>query len=319
MKYEKLGETDWRISRVGFGCWAIGGHGYGKVNARESIAAIRKALDLGINFFDTADVYGLGNSEKILSKALGSERKKVIIATKFGLRRNKDGSFYKDCSPQRIRKALESSLRRLKIDNIPLYQIHWHDGKTPITSIMEVLKKFRDEGKIRHIGCCNFPGKLLLEINKAGRVESLQCEHNILQDLDLDILNCVDNFKVSLIIYNVLLRGFFYGKYNLASKFDKTDTRRKDKNFHGKALKNNLLILEMLKRIGEKYNKSTGQVAISAALNKPAVTSAIIGAKTENQVEENVMALDFNLQKEDIEYINNYIKGLTANDEKKVQ
>lgn len=311
MEYKKLGLTDLKISRIGFGCWAIGGYGYGNVNDDESIKAIRTALDMGVNFFDTADIYGFGHSEKILAKALGSERNKVITATKFGLSRDKNGNIYKDCSPQRIRKKLEHSLKRLKIDSIPIYQIHWHDGKTPLASIIEVLEKFREEGKIRHIGCCNFSTKLLFEINKTGRIELLQCEHNILQDLNLDVIKYAEKFKVSIVTYNVLLRGFFYGKYNFASKFDDKDTRKKDKNFYGETLKSNLAILEKLKQIGIKYNKSTGQIAIRMVLDNPGITSAIIGAKTKEQVQENVLALDFNIQKEDIEYIN-ALKGINS-------
>jgi len=146
MEYRRLGLTGLRISRVGFGCWAIGGHGYGLVTEKDFSAAVKEALDLGINFFDTADVYGFGRSERILAKALGSRRKEVVIATKFGVAWNKQGQTYKDCSPRRAEQALEGSLNRLKIDCIPLYQIHWHDGITPIPEIMQALLKFQWQG-----------------------------------------------------------------------------------------------------------------------------------------------------------------------------
>ena len=141
MEYKLLGNTDLNVSTIAFGGWAIGGHGYGTVDDEISIKSIREALDLGINFFDTADIYGFGHSEKILSKALDAQRKNVIIATKFGVAWDNNGKTYKDCSPKRIVKALEDSLRRLRIDCISLYQIHWLDNKTPIKDTVEALIK----------------------------------------------------------------------------------------------------------------------------------------------------------------------------------
>ena len=149
MEYAKLGLSDLRVSRIGFGCWAIGGHGYGKTDDKESIKAIQKALHLGINFFDTADVYGFGHSEEILCKALGSQKDNVIIATKFGVNWDERGNTFYDCSPKRVTEALEGSLRRLKIDCIPVYQIHWYDNVSPILETLEVLKKYQESGKIQ--------------------------------------------------------------------------------------------------------------------------------------------------------------------------
>ena len=145
------------VSRLAFGCWAMGGHGYGTVDDAESIAAVKKALELGINFFDTADVYGFGHSERILSEALDSRRHDVVIATKFGVSWDDSGKTRKDCSPKRLVEALEGSLRRLRVECIPLYQIHWHDGITPVPDLMETLLRCREAGKIRYIGCSNFP------------------------------------------------------------------------------------------------------------------------------------------------------------------
>jgi len=174
MEYKKLGETDLEISRIGFGCWAIGGHGYGKVDDNESIEAIKKALDSGINFFDTADVYGFGHSEEILGKALGTQRNDVIIATKFGINWKENGHTFKDCSAKRVVKAVENSLRRLKIDTIPLYQIHWPDPNTTLQETMGALIDCQKSGKIRYIGSSNFNAGLIEQIQKIGRIESLQ-------------------------------------------------------------------------------------------------------------------------------------------------
>lgn len=304
MEYKKLGSTDLQISRIGFGCWAIGGHGYGKVDDSESIRAIHNALDLGMNFFDTADVYGFGHSEKILGKALGSKKNEVVIATKFGVNWDKNGKTFYDCSPRRVTEALEASLRRLKLDCIPLYQVHWYDNVTPLSETLEVLKSCQEAGKIHHIGFSNFSFTLLLEMSKAYKIESLQCPYNICQrNLEKGISMWSDISNISILVYNVLARGLFSGKFDSHAKFVEGDTRIKDENFLGKQFKKNLLLVEKIKEIGSFHNKTAAQVAIRWVLDNKNVTCALIGATNQRQVEENVRALGWNLSSEDYDYI----------------
>lgn len=311
MEYKKLGLTDLEVSRIGFGCWAIGGHGYGKTDDNESIKAIQKALDLGVNFFDTANIYGFGHSEEILSQALGPHKNKVVIATKFGMRWDNNGNIFKDCSPKRAREALEASLTRLKIDCIPLYQIHWYDNVTPMQRLMETLKMCQEEGKIRYIGCSNFSPELLYEVSKMCRVESLQVGYNITEKKYIEeTKKCIDELKVGLIVYNVLARGLFSGKYGVSAKFDTGDTRRKDNNFRGKQFIDNLQLVRLLKQIGSVYKISPSQVAISWVLSNKAITSAIIGMKTAQQVEENVLYINSRLSEQDINIINSFADSL---------
>ena len=156
MEYVKFGSTPLTISRIGVGCAAIGGYDYGKVDDRESVTAIRKAFDLGITFFDTADVYGFGHAEEILAQALGKHRAEVIVATKFGVSWEGKGRTTRDISAARVVEALEGSLRRLKLECIPLYQIHWHDFRTSLEETMQALKRCQEAGKVRFVGCCNF-------------------------------------------------------------------------------------------------------------------------------------------------------------------
>lgn len=304
MEYKKLGLTDLEISRIGFGCWAIGGHGYGNVNDDESIKAIQTALELGVNFFDTADVYGFGHSEKILSRALGKERNKVVIATKFGVNWDKKGNVFKDCSPKRIIEALDGSLKRLKINCIPLYQIHWYDGITPITEVMRTLKKCQKAGKIRYIGCSNLSTALIFEACKIQRIESVQFLYNFSQkNLEKDTIKCLESLNIGAIAYGVLGRGLFSGKYSLDSKFPENDTRSKDKNFQGEELEKNLRLVSNLKRIGRRYNKTPSQVAIRWVLDNPAITCVLTGAKSPQQIVENSGALGWKLLKEDREVL----------------
>jgi aryl-alcohol dehydrogenase-like predicted oxidoreductase len=304
MEYKRLGSTNLEISRIGFGCWAIGGHGYGSVDDRESIKAIQKALDLGINFFDTADVYGFGHSEEILSKALGSQRDKVIVATKFGLNWDENGRTFKDCHTKRIIEALDGSLRRLKIDCVPLYQIHWHDGKTPIENVMGTLLKCRDAGKILHVGCCNFSKELLIKASKILRIESYQCLYNLAKRENENIIKfSSEKLGMSVLAYGVIGRGVFSGKYSNNIEFGENDTRVKDPDFHGGQYNKNILIANKLSEIGKQYGKSSTQIAIRWVLENPNITSAITGLKFKKQVCENAANTEWYLEQNDMELI----------------
>ena len=175
MEYTTLGQTGFRVSRIAFGCEQLGGYDWGKVNEKEAIAAVNRALDLGVNFFDTADVYGLGRSEENLAKALGSRRHEVIIATKAGVNweiepRGGRARTFLDSSPKRIVEAVECSLRRLKLDSIPLYQVHWPDQAVPVSDTMEALIKCQDQGKIQHIGYANITHTELSDAVEIHRV-----------------------------------------------------------------------------------------------------------------------------------------------------
>jgi len=308
MEYKRLGSTNLEISRIGFGCWAIGGHGYGSVDDRESIKAIQKALDMGVNFFDTADVYGLGHSEEILSKALGSQRDKVIIATKFGVAWNKNGKTFKDCSAKRVVEALDGSLRRLKIDCIPLYQIHWHDGKTSIEDVMGTLLRCRDAGKILHIGCCNFSKDLIIRASNINRVESYQCLYNLAKRQNENVVKySSEELNMSVFAYGVVGRGVFSAKYNKDSQFVENDTRINDPDFQGVRYNKNILIAEKLGEIGQKYGKLPVQVAIRWVLENPNITSAITGLKNKKQVSENVGSVGWSLDQSNMELIDSII------------
>ena len=304
MEYQRLGNTDLEVSKVGFGCWSIGGYDRADVNDRDSIASIHKALDLGINFFDTADVYGFGYSEEILSKALGSLRNKIIITTKFGLGWDGNHKTYRDSSGKRAIEAVEGSLRRLKIDCIPLYQIHWHDGKTPISETMEALEKCQKEGKIRYIGCSNFPYELILEANKTQQLHSIELSYCFARKhIETDIHRCFEELNMGTIAYGVLGQGLFSGQYDANAKFSQYDSRSRYDDFKGEKLKKNLELVEVLKRIGEKYNKTVPQTAIRWVLDNPYLTCALTGARNPEQISENAGAIGWKLLREDWEML----------------
>lgn len=296
MEYQKLGLTDLEISRIGFGCWAIGGHGYGAVDDRKSILAIERAVDLGINFFDTADVYGFGHSEKTLSKALGTKRHEVVIATKGGVTWNAKGETLLDCSPQKIESAIDASLKRLKLETIPLYQIHWHDKVTPIQDVFAALKRHQEEGKIRHFGLCNVQATLLTDVADTWEVQSIQIPFNIASEpIDNGIVGYLNKSRASLLVYNVLMRGLLTGKYSPGDVFGEGDTRAVDPNFSAARMRDHQGLIDEMSRIGGLSNRTPSQVAIKCVLNSDLVTCALLGIKTVTQIEENADVFGWDL------------------------
>lgn len=291
MEYKRLGLTDLEVSRVGFGCWAIGGHGWGKVDDQESIRAVRRAFDLGVNFFDTADIYGFGHSEEILCKALGEDRKRVVIATKFGMRWDEKGKVTRDASASRVVEALEGSLRRLQLDSIPLYQIHWPDPQTPVEETMEALKKCQATGKIRYLGCSNFSAQMIIGAQQLHRVESLQAPYSLLdRDIEGSLLSSCRQFQMGVVAYNPLAQGLLSGKFGLEARFSSDDVRSRSKYFQPGEFERNLGVVARLTKLAKQYGKTPAQVALRWVLDHPQLTCVIPGVKKPEQIEENAGA-----------------------------
>lgn len=301
MEKQRLGKTNFYISKIGFGALAIGGFHYGKTKDKTSINTIKKALKLGINFFDTADVYGFGHSEKILSEGLGKEREKVIIATKVGVRwdKKKKESYY-DLSSEYIKKAIKKNLSNLKIKSIPIYQIHYPDPKTPISETMNILNELKNKGKIKYIGCSNFTAGLIKKYQKYGRIESLQVPYNILdQKAEKYLFPICEKFNMGIIVYSPLAQGLLTGKYGIDTKFDNNDRRSSSKYFSKKMFKKIAPLLDKMRDIGNYYKKTQTQVALRWILDSPYVTSAIVGIKNIEELKEAVGADNWHLSKKE--------------------
>lgn len=296
------------VSRIGFGCAAIGGYDYGAVDDHESIAAVHQALDSGINFFDTADVYGLGHSETVLGRALASKRSEAIVATKVGVRWESDGTTSLDSSPAYIRSAVEASLRRLRREYIDLYQIHWYDAKTPIDATLETLSELVAVGKVKAFGCCNFSPTLL-----RSAISSQSYGHPGLSTSQLSI-NAGDTSRMcdaalavasglAVIAYNVLAQGIYSGKYGHASSFEGTDLRQRSAMFSSAALDSNLRVFERLRTIGGADNRTPVQTAIRWVLDAAPVAIALVGFKRPAQVAEAVGAGGWKLSADALELL----------------
>lgn len=305
-----LGKHGPKISRLGMGCWAIGGHGWGKVNDDDSMRAVRQAVEGGITFFDTADTYGLGKSERLLAEALGEDRKDIVIATKGGVRWNDSGKVWTDISPAYLREAVENSLTRLRIDCIPLYYIHKPDGTTPIRESVAALEKLREEGKIGAMGLANITSSQLLEGLEVASIAAVQVRFNIFdKDNIQDLLHICESNDISLVAWGVLADGLLTGKFTPDTVFSEDDHRSRMSDFVGDVFRKNLQIVDSLNQFAHAKKVKLCQLAIRWVLDYSKRTCALFGAKTDKQVIENFGANGWKLSEYDMAVIDHIVQS----------
>jgi aryl-alcohol dehydrogenase-like predicted oxidoreductase len=296
MEYRLFGETQLSISRIGFGCGPASGYDYGPVDQAEWSAAVRLALDRGVNFFDVADVYGFGRAEELLAHALGEKRRDVVIATKCGLAWDAAGGVRRDLSRQSVLGALEGSLRRLRLDSIPLYQIHWPDPAVPIEDALETLARCRDAGKIQFLGVGNLSLDALKRAHSVRRFESQQIAFNLLsREPEQEIFSWCQSVNVSNIAHSGLARGFLAGRHSAGTAFHGTDTRRNSPYFSLRGQTEKTELLTAIRKVSLETEKPLPSVAIRWILDHPQITSVLVGIKNPKQVEENLEAVDWRL------------------------
>ena len=307
MEKRKLGTSDLKVSVIGFGAWGIGGKPFwSNEGDDESVRTVQKAFDHGINFFDTAPVYGFGHSERLIAKALKNKRDKIILATKCGLRWDRESlaSIRKDSSPDSIRFEIEESLKRLETDFIDLYQVHWPDPKTPFQETMEELLKLKEEGKILNIGLSNFSKPQMEECLKYGEFVSLQSMYNMLErDLEKDEIPFCKEKEIGIIPYSPLGSGVLTGKYNKQTKFKDWRGKGFIGHFSGKVYESHIDKVEKLKTIASNYGKKVHHLAINWILAQESVSTAIVGIKKAAQVEDNHQATGWKISGEDLKKI----------------
>ncbi|MBC8122278.1 MAG: aldo/keto reductase [Gemmatimonadaceae bacterium] len=290
------------LTTVGFGAWAIGGpwkFGWGPVDDGESTDAIRAALDRGVNWIDTAAVYGFGHSEKIVGEAIKGRRDEVFVATKCGLLKGEDGSSVRTLRPESIRKEVDASLERLGVEVIDLYQCHWPDPDTPVEETWGAMADLVKAGKVRYIGVSNFDVALLERIVPIHPVASLQPPYSMVRrDIEADLLPFCREHGIGIVVYSPMQSGLLSGKFD-PERLAPDDWRRGAQWFQPQNLERNLAIVERLRPIADRNGKTVGQLAIAWVLREPAITSAIVGARRPEQVQENVVAADWQLVPED--------------------
>lgn len=310
MEKRKLGNSDLEITRIGFGAWAIGGSGWdfgwGEQDDKESIEAIHKALAMGINWIDTAAVYGIGHSEEVVAKALKEYGgNKPYVFTKCVMVWDRNGHVRKVHDPESIRQECEDSLRRLQTDTIDLYQIHWppDDDNEKIKPAWEMLAKLKEEGKVRYIGVSNFNVEQMKIAESIAQITSLQPKYSLIsRDIEKEILPYTHKQNIGVIVYSPMGSGILTGKYNRENieKLPDDDWRKNSRDFNEPNLTKNLKLVEAMKQIASEHNRRIGEVAIAWTLKHEAVTAAIVGARNAKQAEEVMTAHDFVLSETEI-------------------
>ncbi|HJO56019.1 MAG TPA: aldo/keto reductase [Candidatus Scalindua sp.] len=311
MEYRQLGKSDLKVSVVGYGAWGIGGKPFWSTEGEESsIRSIEKAIDLGINFYDTAPVYGFGYSEELLGRALQSRRKDVIIATKCGLVWEKEElkAISKKANRESISEEIDLSLKRLRTDYIDLYQVHWPDESTAIEETMNTLLQIQKEGKIRYIGVSNYSVDQMEESLKYGQIVSLQPMYSMLErDVEKDRLPfCIEN-KIGVICYSPLASGVLTGKYDENTRFKDWRGQNIIGNFTGDVYVSHIKKVKELKKIAQRNGKTLAQMAINWILHQEGVSTAIVGVKTPSHVEQNIDAVGWKIVNSDLKEISDIL------------
>jgi aryl-alcohol dehydrogenase-like predicted oxidoreductase len=310
METRKLGNSDLDITRVGYGAWAIGGSGWkfawGSQDDNDSIAAIHRALELGVNWIDTAAVYGLGHSEEVVGRALKSWRgPRPYVFTKCGRSWDAQGNVGIGLRADLIRREIEDSLRRLSVDVVDLYQIHWPPD--PDSSELEegwsTLADLKGEGKVRWIGVSNFNVQQLRRAQTIAPVTSLQPRYSLVhREIEHDMLPYCLGEGIGVIVYSPMASGLLTGAMTRerAAKLPADDWRGRHPDFTEPNLSHNLVLVERLRAIANRHNRSIGEVAIAWTLHNPAVTGAIVGARNAQQAEGVMRAGDLHLSEDEV-------------------
>ena len=309
-----LGNSDLRLTPVGYGAWAIGGgnweFAWGDQDDRESLRTIERALDRGINWIDTAAIYGLGHSEEIVGKALKNRVHKPMVFTKCSMRWHADRSIWRSLKRASLEEEVENSLQRLGVDTIDLYQIHWPNPEDEIEEGWETLARFREQGKVRYIGVSNFSVEQMKRAQKIAPITSLQPPYSLLRrNIEAEILPfCLEN-NIGVINYSPMLSGMLTGKMTAerVRNMPEDDWRKRSPNFQPPHLERNLALVELLREIGRQHGVEPGVVAIAWTLRHPAITAAIVGARRPDQVDGVIPAASFRLSDAEAERIERWM------------
>jgi aryl-alcohol dehydrogenase-like predicted oxidoreductase len=304
MRTTTLGQTGLHVSRIAFGTWQLGGE-WGQFDEDAAITAIRRARDLGVNFFDTAQAYGFGASEHILGKALRRElvreRDELVIATKGGLRQT-DSGLMRDASPEWLRRGVDSSLTALGIDHIDLYQVHWPDPTVPAAETAGALRDLITDGKIGHVGVSNYDTAQMTEFSATLPVETLQPPYHLFRrDIEDEVLPYCRTRDIGVLVYGPLAHGLLTGKLSAHSAFADDDWRSASSAFRGVTLRRNVATVATLGVFAADRGITVSQLAIAWTLANPAVHVAIVGARQSSHVEESLRAAEVSLTDADLD------------------
>ncbi len=303
----QLGQTGLEITRMGFGAWAIGGgdweFGWGPQDDEQSIAAIHRALEQGINWIDTAAAYGFGRSEEIVGRALQGVAERPYVFTKCSLLEGPGRTVVHSLKRDSILREAEGSLQRLGLDVIDLYQIHWPIPAADIEEGWAALAELKEQGSVRHIGVSNFAVEQLRRIQQIAAVETLQPQYSLIErDIERAILPFAERERIGVIAYSPMGSGMLSGgmtRERVESLPDE-DWRKRDERFKEPQLSRNLQLVERLKTVADRYETTPGAIAVAWALRNPAVDGAIVGFRRPDQVDPIMPAANLELTDEDL-------------------
>ena len=316
MQKRQLGTSELQITPIGVGAWAMGGAGWqfawGSQDDAESIAAIRAALEAGVNWIDTAAVYGLGHSEEVVARALEGISPRPYVFTKCARKWNERGEIVKCLKPDSIRKELEDSLRRLKVEVVDLYQIHWPEPDEDLEEGWATLAGLKREGKVRYIGVSNFSVDQMRRAQKIAPLTSVQPPYSIVSpEAEESILPYAAQHQIGAVVYGPMKSGLLTGAMTRerAASLPADDWRSRSSFFQEPQLSRNLTLVELLRKIGKRHGRTPGEVAIAWTLRNPAVTGAIVGLRSPRQVPGVIGAMDFRLSADEIAEIASFQAG----------
>jgi len=307
MEYRAFGRTGLDVSAIGYGCWEIGGE-YGHFDESEIQAAVQRALDLGINLFDTAEGYGFGQSERILGKALGARRKDAIVVTKFGILRP-EGEWRRDSSREAALAAIDRSLKALGTDYVDVYLIHWPDRKTPFEESMSALEEIVQAGKARFVGVSNFTPHQIETCMATRRVDVAQYGYHLFdRRLEREVFPTIAEHGIGLMTYGSLAHGLLTGAFTPETTFDESDWRSNGVAFNiplftEEVFARNVAAVDDLKPIAARHGKTVAHLALRWVLSNPVVSVALVGFRRPEEVEEGAASLDWSLDQETLDEI----------------
>jgi aryl-alcohol dehydrogenase-like predicted oxidoreductase len=303
MKYRVLGSANDRVSSVGLGCMGMS-YAYGPVNDTESIATLEEAINIGVNFWDTADMYGNGENEKLVSKVLVPNRNKIFIATKFGFKWREDNTNYLDVTPSRIKSAAEESLKRLKIDTIDLYYAHRIDPQVPVEDMVGAMADLVKEGKVRYLGLSEASAGSLRKAHSVHPIAALQSEYSILtRDIESEILPTARELGVAIVPYSPLARGLITATINDSAQLADNDFRRTVPRFKPEHWDNNLRLVNGFAAIADDKDCTPAQLGLAWVLAQGDDLIPIPGTKKRKYLTENAGAVDVELTQDDLKRI----------------
>jgi len=327
MEYRQLGSSEVKVSAITLGAWAIGGWMWGGTDEAEAIAAIEKAISLGVTSIDTAAIYGYGRSERIVGKAIRGKRDKLQVLTKYGMRWDKEeGQFsfewaepggqmrkiYRNARKESVIWECEQSLKRLGTDYIDLYQCHWRDETTPVEETMEAMAELLAAGKIRAAGVSNFTVRDIEACNKVVKLASDQPPYSMVnRDAENELLPYCLRHNIGVVVYSPLQRGLLTGKITEDYKFAEGDHRADNKFFQPECVRKVNAFLDEIRPIADAHGATLAQLAISWTIHRPGVTAALVGARNPKQAAENAKAADLRLSQEQTSRIDELLGKLT--------